>query len=105
MAKKEDTVPTDISKLSVEERRAINRKEYEAYMNEKVDVNIPLGGEKPGTTTTASCDGKVYEIELGKTVKVPRKVARVIERSIDAGYEVQAKMQKLSEKPEGIGEY
>jgi hypothetical protein len=103
MAKKEETA--DVSKMSVTERRALNRKEFEAYMNEKVNVNIPLGAEAPGTTTTASCDGKVYEIELGRTVQVPRKVAEVINRSIDANYAVQEKMQKISRKPEGIGEY
>jgi hypothetical protein len=104
MAKKEEAT-ADVSKMSVTERRALNRKEFEAYMSEKVNVNIPLGAEAPGTTTTASCDGKVYEIELGKTVQVPRKVAEVINRSIDANYAVQEKMQKMSKMPEGIGEY
>ena len=104
MAKKEEAT-ADVSKLSVTERRALNRKEFEAYMDEKVDVNIPLGAEAPGTTTTASCDGKVYEIELGRTVQVPRKVAEVINRSIDANYEVQKKMQEMSKQPNGLGEY
>ncbi len=92
-------------KLSVEERRAINRKEYEKYMNEKVTVNIPLGAEVPGTTTTASCDGTVYEIELGKNVQVPRKVADVIKRSINGNVKVQEKISKVSGKAAQIGEY
>ncbi len=91
--------------LTVEERRKINNKKYMEYMNEKVSVCIPLGSEKMGTTTTASCDGKVYEIELGKTVKVPRKVAEVINRSIEGNIEVQKKMDKASEGAQKLGEY
>ena len=92
-------------KLTIEERRAINRKEYEKYMNEKVTVNIPLGAEQPGTTTTASCDGTVYEIELGKDVKIPRKVAEVIKRSINGNIKVQEKIAKTAGKAAQIGEY
>ena len=92
-------------KLTVEERRNINNKKYVEYMNEKVSVCIPLGSEKMGTTTTASCDGKVYEIELGKTVKVPRKVAEVINRSIKGNIEVQKKMDRASEGAKELGEY
>jgi polynucleotide 5'-kinase involved in rRNA processing len=91
--------------LSVEERRRINNRKYQEYMNGKVDVNIPLGGEPIGTTTTASCDGKVYEIELGKTVQVPRKVAEVINRSIDGNIEVQKKMQEAATGVKQIGEF
>lgn len=90
---------------SVEERRRINNKKYQEYMNEKVAVNIPLGGEKIGTTTTASCDGKVYEIKLGETVQVPRKLAEVINRSIDGNIEVQKKMEKAAAGAREIGEY
>ena len=91
--------------LTVEERRTINNKKYMDYMNEKVSVCIPLGSEKMGTTTTASCDGKVYEIELGKTVKVPRKVAEVINRSIKGNIEVQKKMDNASKGAKQLGEY
>ncbi len=90
---------------SVEERRRLNNKKYQEYMNEKVAVNIPLGGEKIGTTTTASCDGRVYEIKLGETVQVPRKLAEVINRSIDGNIEVQKKMEKAAAGAKEIGEY
>ena len=91
--------------MSVEERRRLNNKKYQEYMNEKVSVTIPLGAEKLGTTTTASCDGKVYEIKLGETVKVPRKLAEVIKRSIDGNLEVQKKMEKAAAGAKEIGEY
>lgn len=91
--------------LTVEERRKINNKKYMDYMNEKVSVCIPVGSEKLGTTTTASCDGKVYEIKLGETVKVPRKVAEVINRSIKGNIEVQKKMENASKSAKEIGEY
>lgn len=91
--------------LTVEERRKLNNQKYMDYMNEKVSVCIPLGSEKMGTTTTASCDGKVYEIELGKTVKVPRKVAEVINRSIKGNIEVQKKMDNASKGAKQLGEY
>lgn len=91
--------------LTVEERRKINNKKYMDYMNEKVPVCIPLGSEKIGTTTTASCDGKVYEIKLGETVKVPRKVAEVINRSIKGNMEVQKKMENAANGAKEIGEY
>ncbi len=90
---------------SVEERRRLNNRKYQEYMNEKVSVNIPLGGEKIGTTTTASCDGRVYEIKLGETVQVPRKLAEVINRSIDGNIEVQKKMEKAAAGAKEIGEY
>ena len=90
-AKKTEEVKQQV-KLTLEERRKINNKKYAQYMNEKVSVCIPLRSEKAGTTTTASCDGKVYEIKLGETVKVPRKVAEVINRSIKGNIEVQKKM-------------
>ena len=90
---------------SVEERRRLNNKKYQEYMNEKVAVNIPLGGEKIGTTTTASCDGRVYEIKLGETVQVPRKLAEVINRSIDGNIEVQKKMEKAAAGAREFGEY
>ena len=95
----------EIQTMSVEERRSINNKKYQEYMNEKVSVTIPLGGEKLGTTTTASCDGKVYEIRLGETVKVPRKLAEVIKRSIDGNLEVQRKIEKAAAGAKEIGEY
>ena len=91
--------------LTLEERRRINNKKYAQYMDEKVSVCIPLRSEKAGTTTTASCDGKVYEIKLGETVKVPRKVADVINRSIKGNIEVQKKMEKASNGAKEIGEY
>ena len=90
---------------SVEERRRINNNKYREYMNEKVPVTIPLGGEKIGTSTTASCDGKVYEIKLGETVQVPRKLAEVINRSIDGNIEVQKKMEKAGSATSQIGEF
>lgn len=93
------------AELTVEERRRINNQKYMDYMNEKVSVCIPLRSEKNGTTTTASCDGKVYEIKLGETVKVPRKVAEVINRSIKGNIEVQKKMDKASKGAKEIGEY
>lgn len=93
------------NEMSIEERRQINNKQYEDYMNEKVSVTIPLGAEKLGTTTTASCDGKVYEIKLGETVKVPRKLAEVINRSIHGNLEVQKKMEKAAAGAKEIGEY
>ncbi len=92
-------------KMTVNERRKINNENYRSYMNEKVSVTIPLGAEKLGTTTTASCDGKVYEIKLGETVKVPRKLAEVIKRSIDGNLEVQKKMEKAAQGAKEIGEY
>ena len=91
--------------LSLQERRDANRKEYEKYMNEKVEITIPLGPEKPGTTTTASCDGKIYEIELGKTVMIPRKVADIINRSIIAEAEVLKKIDTVSSGAVLLGEY
>ena len=91
--------------ISAEERRKINHMNYEKYMNEKIDITIPLGAEKPGTTTTASCDGKIYEIELGKTVKIPRKVAEVITRSINAEMAVQKKIDSVSSGAVMLGEY
>ena len=91
--------------LSLQERREANRKEYEKYMNEKIEITIPLGAEKPGTTTTASCDGKIYEIELGKTVSIPRKVAEIINRSIIAEAEVQRKIDEVSSDAVLLGEY
>lgn len=94
-----------MAKMSVEERRKINNKKYQEYMNEKVQINIPLGGEKIGTTTTASCDGKVYEIKLGETVSVPRKLAEVIKRSIDGNVEVQKKMEQAAAATREIGEF
>lgn len=90
---------------NIEKRRQQNHEEYKKYMEEKVEITIPIGGEKPGTTTTASCDGKVYEIELGKTVSVPRKVAEVIKRSIKAQDEVQKKIDRISSGTVQIGEY
>ena len=90
---------------SVEERRKINNNKYREYMNEKISVTIPLGGEKIGTSTTASCDGKVYEIKLGETVKVPRKLAEVINRSIEGNIEVQKKMEKAGSATSQIGEF
>ena len=74
-------------------------------MNEKVPINIPLNGEKIGTTTTASCDGVIYEIALGETVYVPRKVAEVIKRSIDGNIEVQKKIDKLAGSVSSLGEF
>ena len=91
--------------LSIQERREENHKEYEKYLNEKVEITIPLGAEKPGTTTTASCDGKIYEIELGKTVKIPRKVADIIKRSILAEAAVQKKIDTVSSGAVLLGEY
>ena len=91
--------------LTLEERRKINNKKYMEYMNEKVSVCIPLRSEKAGTTTTASCDGKVYEIRLGETVSVPRKVAEVINRSIKGNIEVQQKMEMASRGAKQLGEY
>ena len=93
------------NKLTVEERRKINNAKYMEYMNEKVSVCIPLRSEKTGTTTTASCDGKVYEIKLGETVRVPRKVAEVINRSIKGNIEVQKKMDNASKGAKELGEY
>lgn len=99
------TKKTEEIELTLEERRKINNEKYMEYMNEKVSVCIPLRSEKPGTTTTASCDGKVYEIELGKTVKVPRKVAEIINRSIKGDIEVQKKMENASRGAKELGEY
>lgn len=90
---------------SLEQRRNDNHAEYEDYLNEKVPVTIPLGAEKIGTSTTASCDGKLYEIKLGETVLVPRKVADVIQRSIDGNVEVQKKIEMASAQSSQIGEY
>ena len=103
-AKKTEEVKQQV-KLTLEERRKINNKKYAQYMNEKVSVCIHLRSEKAGTTTTASCDGKVYEIKLGETVKVPRKVAEVINRSIKGNIEVQKKMDNASKGAKEIGEY
>ena len=50
-------------------------------------------------------DGKVYEIKLGETVKVPRKLAEVIKRSIDGNLEVQKKMERAAQGAKEIGEY
>ena len=102
--KKEATVQAT-EDMSVEERRRINNRQYLDYLNEKVSICIPLNGEKIGTTTTASCDGKVYEIKLGETVEVPRKLAEVIKRSIDANIEVQKKMERMAAEAKEIGEY
>lgn len=102
--KKTDT-EVSAPELSVEERRRINNREYLESLEEKVPICIPLNGEKIGTTTTASCDGKVYEIKLGETVMVPRKLAEVIKRSIDANIEVQKKMEKMAAGAVEIGEY
>lgn len=99
------TIKKEKAEMTVEERRQENNKKYQEYMNEKVSVCIPLGGEKIGTTTTASCDGKVYEIRLGETVSVPRKLAEVIQRSIDGTIEVQKKMEEASSSASQIGEY
>lgn len=90
---------------SVEERRRANNALYFQRMNEKVPINIPLNGEKIGTTTTASCDGVIYEIALGETVYVPRKVAEVIKRSIDGNIEVQKKIDKLAGSVSSLGEF
>ena len=92
-------------KAEIEERRKLNNEKYAQYMNEKVSVCIPLKGEKMGTTTTASCDGKIYEIKLGETVRVPRKVAEVINRSIKGNIEVQQKMDNASRGAKQLGEY
>lgn len=91
--------------LSLEERRSINHNEYKKYINEKVEITIPLGAERPGTTTTASCDGKIYEIELGKKVSIPRKVAEVIKRSIIAEENVLKKIDSVSSGAVLLGEY
>lgn len=92
--------------LSLAERREKNNREYENYLNEKVPINIPNRGEPIGTTTTASMDGKVYEIELGKTVYVPRKLAIVIQRSIDQMIYVEQKIGELTQtKPEGLADF
>ncbi len=92
-------------KNDTEQRRLKNNQEYEKYLNEKVPVCIPLGGERIGTSTTASCDGTVYEIKLGETVYVPRKVAEVIERSVQSNTEVQKKIDRVSSCVHQLGEY
>ena len=102
--KKEATVQAT-EDMSGEERRRINNRQYLDYLNEKVSIFIPINGEKIGTTTTASCDGNVYEIKLGETVEVPRKLAEVIKRSIDANIEVQKKMERMAAGAKEIGEY
>ena len=99
------TNKTNEQKLTVAERREKNNREYERYLNEKVPVCIPLNGEKIGTTTTASCDGKIYEIELGKTVYVPRKLAEVIQRSLDQLIYVQKMIDDRTDGAKELGEY
>lgn len=90
---------------SIEERRRENHDAYDKYLSERVEVCIPLGGERLGTTTTVTYCGKVYEIKLGETVKVPRAVAQIIERSLKADMEVREKMNALSGGASELGAY
>ena len=91
--------------MSVEERRSINNANYAKYLNEKVEVAIPMGSHKAGDSTTVSCDGRLYQIQYGKSVKVPRKIADIINRSIEQEEKAALLAEKLADGAKELGAY
>lgn len=101
-AKKEMEI---IESMSVEERRRINNENHAKWLNEKVEVAIPIGDHKTGDSTTVSCDGNLYQIQYGKTVKVPRKIAEIIKRSIAQEEKAAELSERLSGSAAELGAY
>lgn len=59
-------------------------KEAEDYLNEEVEIRLFKGAGKYKDDIFVCVDGKSYQIQRGKTVKVPRKIALVVLGSEEA---------------------
>lgn len=62
-------------------------KETEDYLNERVEVTLFKGPGRYKEDVYVSVDGKAYQIQRGVPVKIPRRVALVIEASEKAKIE------------------
>lgn len=67
--------------VTEEERLKREAKEQEAYLNEKVEINLFYDGETYKDDVQVGVNGKMWVIQRGKPVKVPRKVAAALENS------------------------
>lgn len=58
-----------------------NKSDLEKYFNEPVEIYIRKPDDEPGNSFVVTLNGVNYQIRYGEKVKVPRKVALIIEES------------------------